>query len=129
MQPKAFMTEELFHRWVEDVFLPATEDLRTQGKIVLILDGHGSHCGLATSERCREAGVILLGLPAHSTHILQPFDVGLAAPLKQYYHKAKMLWRVTLGHDESHNVSKKQMIKLLACAQKGESKSAWDRAM
>lgn len=33
----------------------------------------------------KENGVELLGLPAHTTHILQPLDVSVNGPLKQRF--------------------------------------------
>ena len=52
--------------------------------LLLLLDGHSSHycpdtIRLAASER-----FILFVLPPNATHILQPFDKGTFAPLKQY---------------------------------------------
>lgn len=121
------MTELLFQKWIEQDFLPRTAHLREDGKkVALIVDGHASHCGLETSVRCREEGVVLLGLPAHRTQLLQPFDVGVAGALKAHYEGAKARWRATLREDQSHNISKKQMMHLLAFPQGDASVSAWE---
>ncbi len=42
--------------------------------VLLIQDGHGSHISI---EFARENGIHILCLPAHTTHILQPLDVGV----------------------------------------------------
>ena len=48
----------------------------------LILDGHKSRANSVAVEYCARHGVNLVILPAHTTHVTQPFDVGLAAPMK-----------------------------------------------
>jgi hypothetical protein len=36
---------------------------------------------------CKAHDIVLFCLPAHTTHLLQPLDVGLFSPLQQYYGK------------------------------------------
>ena len=55
--------------------------------MLLILDGHESHKSLAFQDLCEENKIITLCMPAHSSHILQPLDVGCFAPLKRAYSK------------------------------------------
>jgi len=57
---------------------------------MLILDGHGSHIQLDFLWECRQANVELLFLLSHSSHILQPLDLGTFAPLKAHYRKCIM---------------------------------------
>ena len=52
---------------------------------LLILDGHTSHVSLPFIEYCEEHNIIPLCLPPHSTHILQPLDVGIFSPLAKAY--------------------------------------------
>ena len=54
---------------------------------LLILDGHGSHVSIEFIEYCLEHKIIAYCLPPHSTHILQPLDVGLFSPLQKAYGK------------------------------------------
>ena len=54
---------------------------------MLILDGHASHLSTAAIEFSLASNIILLCLPPHTTHILQPLDVGLFAPLASAYKK------------------------------------------
>jgi hypothetical protein len=59
---------------------------QTKGKYrLLILDGHTSHVSLPFIEYCEEHNIIPLCLPPHSTHILQPLDVGIFSPLAKAY--------------------------------------------
>lgn len=53
---------------------------------MLILDGHASHISTAAIEFCIRQKIILLCLPAHTTHILQPLDVGVFGPLGKLHN-------------------------------------------
>ncbi|XP_053398418.1 uncharacterized protein LOC123557736 [Mercenaria mercenaria] len=46
------------------------------------MDNHDSHITLPLVEAAKENNVILIGLPGHTTHILQPLDVKIIGPLK-----------------------------------------------
>lgn len=52
---------------------------------LLIFDGHASHVSTAAVDFCLRNDIILLCLPPHSTHVLQPLDIGLFAPLATAY--------------------------------------------
>ncbi len=52
---------------------------------LLILDGHESHHSTEFELFCKEHNIITLCMPAHSSHILQPLDVGCFGPLKKAY--------------------------------------------
>jgi len=52
---------------------------------MLVLDGHESYESAVFQEYCKSHNIITLGLPAHSSHLTQPLDVGCFRPLKQAY--------------------------------------------
>ena len=53
---------------------------------ILVLDGHSLHINnIEFIEHCIQHNIHLLCLPAHTTHILQPLDIGLFSPLGAYY--------------------------------------------
>ena len=56
--------------------------------VLLILDGHSSHISIEAVEFARSNGVHMLCIPAHTTHILQPLDVGVFKSFKAAYNKA-----------------------------------------
>ena len=59
---------------------------RTRGKYrLLILDGHESHHSTEFELYCQAHDIITLCMPPHSSHLLQPLDVGCFGPLKQSY--------------------------------------------
>ena len=56
--------------------------------VLLIVDGHASHVSIEAIEFARSSEVHMLCIPAHTTHILQPLDVGVFKPFKSAYNKA-----------------------------------------
>ncbi|KAL2887303.1 hypothetical protein HOO65_050424 [Ceratocystis lukuohia] len=52
---------------------------------LLILDGHESHHSVDFEQYCEDNHIITLCMPAHSSHLLQPLDVGCFGPLKKAY--------------------------------------------
>jgi hypothetical protein len=61
---------------------------RTQGAYrLLIMDGHESHHSTEFELFCKDHQIITLCMPSHSSHILQPLDVGCFGPLKKAYGK------------------------------------------
>ncbi|KAJ5261124.1 hypothetical protein N7478_009036 [Penicillium angulare] len=78
-------TDEIGLRWLQKLFIPCTNS-RVHGRFrLLILDGHGSHLTAKFDQICAENNIIPLCMPAHSSHLLQPLDVGCFAVLKRAY--------------------------------------------
>ena len=55
---------------------------------LLIIDGHESHCSVDFQDLCKEKNIVLLCMPPHSSHLLQPLDVACFSPLKRKYGDA-----------------------------------------
>ncbi|KAJ5568122.1 hypothetical protein N7450_010608 [Penicillium hetheringtonii] len=78
-------TNEIGLRWLQKIFIPYTNS-RARGRFrLLILDGHGSHLTPQFDRICAENNIIPLVMPSHSSHLLQPLDVGCFAVLKRVY--------------------------------------------
>jgi hypothetical protein len=73
---------------------------RTKGKYrLLVLDGHESHHSAQFEEYCRTNSIVTVCMPAHSSHILQPLDVGCFGPLKiAYGRQVEGLMRLGVNH-------------------------------
>ena len=56
--------------------------------VLLILDGHASHVTINVIKLAHENNIHLLCLPAHTSHILQPLDVGVFYSFKINNSKA-----------------------------------------
>jgi hypothetical protein len=66
---------------------------------LLILDGHESHHSVDFEKYCEENHIITLCMPPHSSHLLQPLDVGCFGPLKIAYGRAiEQLIRCSITH-------------------------------
>ncbi|XP_065319224.1 uncharacterized protein LOC135927197 [Gordionus sp. m RMFG-2023] len=61
-------------------------------KVLIILDNHISHQSIKAIDFCLEEGIILLTLPPHCTHKLQPLDKTVLGPLKRYYNSSVDSW-------------------------------------
>lgn len=59
-----------------------------ESSALLILDNHSSHVSLTPVEYCKASGIVLLTLPPHTSHKLQPLDRCLYEPLKRHFSKA-----------------------------------------
>jgi hypothetical protein len=61
--------------------------------VLLILDGHSSHTkNLRMIDFARDHGLIVLSIPPHTSHKLQPLDRGLFKSLKSAYNAACTKW-------------------------------------
>nr|XP_047141020.1 MFS-type transporter clz9-like [Hydra vulgaris] len=70
-----WMEHSTFTEWLKEVYIPECQAV--SGTYILHLDGHTSHVSLAAVLLSRENNIILICLPSHSSHILQPLDRGV----------------------------------------------------
>ena len=77
--------DQLGLQWLQKVFEPHTQEKAGNRRRLLIVDGHSSHVNLKFIEWADSHRIILMILPPHSTHRLQPLDVSLFSPLATAY--------------------------------------------
>jgi hypothetical protein len=77
-------TDELGLKWLEH-FNRHTISCTAGAYRLLILDGHSSHATPEFDQYCKNNKIITLCMPPHSSHLLQPLDVGCFSPLKHAY--------------------------------------------
>lgn len=99
---------EISVQWLNDHFEPSTRPCHSASYRLLIIDGHGSHVHNEFVEFCWEKKIVPLCLPPHTTHILQPLDVGVFLPLSQAY-KARLYDYCSYG---VVNVGKQDFLRL-----------------
>lgn len=85
-----WMETTTFENYFDRVFLKAIPKARP---VVLIYDGHSSHTSLKLIEKALKEQVIILKLPPHTSHLLQPMDLAVFKPLKLSYDKAVIAWQ------------------------------------
>jgi len=91
-QKTGWMTQELFPQYLEH-FVKHTH-ASVDDPVLLVLDNHSSHLSIAAIDYCRQHGVVMLTLPPHSSHMMQPLDVTFFGPFKTYYSQACDNWMV-----------------------------------
>jgi hypothetical protein len=71
--------------WLQKVFERFTKPKSPRAYRLLIVDGHSSHVNMAFVDFADRHRIIIMVLPPHTTHRLQPLDVGLFQPLSTAY--------------------------------------------
>ena len=85
------MNGEVFSEWLEH-FIKFTKPT-LEKKVLLILDGHKSHThSIKALQRASDCGVMMISLPPHTSHRLQPLDLCFFKPLKNYYYQEVPKW-------------------------------------
>ena len=91
-------TNEIGLDWIKH-FNESTKSRTTGVYRLLILDGHGSHHAIEFEDYCQKNNIITLCMPPHSSHFLQPLDVGCFGPLKSSYGKQiEKMMRMQITH-------------------------------
>lgn len=85
LSKNGWTSNELGLHWLKHVFEPNTASRTVGSHRLLILDGHGSHATPEFDQYCKDRNIITLCMPAHSSHLLQPLDVGCFSVLKRSY--------------------------------------------
>lgn len=84
--------------------------------VLLLVDNHASHLDYAVVKYCSENYITLLTFPPHCSHVLQPEDVGIYGPFKNYFAAEQQEWlrthpgqRITIHHIDE--LSRKQFLR------------------
>ena len=85
--PNGWTSDSIGLHWLKEVFDPYSKNHSVGAKWLLILDGHSSHLTADFDAFCKENAIICLCMPPHTSHLLQPLDVGVFGPLKCAYGK------------------------------------------
>ena len=97
-----------FVEWFAQLLVPATSHLA--GGKLLIFDGHNSHLSTKVVDIAVQNNIELLCLPAHTSSILQPLDVGVFKGVKGAWRKCL---RVCYEQTRYCNVDKRAFPSLL----------------
>ena len=88
--PNGWTDNTLFIQWLRH-FIQHTKCTKEE-PYILIMDGHQSHKSLEAVELARDNGVIMVTLPPHCTHRMQPLDRTFFKSLKMTYNAACDDW-------------------------------------
>ena len=85
--------------WLQTVFNEYTKARTVRQYRLLILDGYESHATPEFDRFCLDNAIITLYMPPHSSHLLQPLDVGCFSPLKRAYgHQIEICIQLGRNH-------------------------------
>jgi hypothetical protein len=106
--PSGWMETDQFCEWFEKIFIQNTAHL--EGPKLLIFDGHSSHINTKVVDLALANNIELFCLPAHTSSILQPLDVGVFKGVKNSWRKCLRAY-----YDESRcsNVEKRTFPTIL----------------
>jgi hypothetical protein len=91
----SYVNDELALEWIKH-FEQQTKPIDCNEYRLLVCDNYSSHVFLEFLEFAQEHQIIVIGLPSHTSHFLQPLDVVLFQPYK-HYHKEAVLQATQTG--------------------------------
>ena len=109
--PTGFTNDVLGFEWIQHFHAESVSKQVGEYRLLLV-DGHGSHSTKELLDFCESKKIIVFGFPPHSTHLLQPCDVGLFGPYKQHFTTA-VNDAVRLGYTQ---FGKQEFTNLMAIA-------------
>jgi DDE superfamily endonuclease/Tc5 transposase DNA-binding domain len=86
LSENGWTNDDLGLQWLKH-FDKHTKDRVIGTHRLLILDGHGSHITPEFDNYCTENRIVTICMPPHTSHLLQPLDVGCFGAFKTAYGK------------------------------------------
>lgn len=107
-EKSAYINTDLMFTWLRNHFIPR----KPEGKVIIILDGHASHCNsVEMLEYAEQHDVILFCLPSHTTQFLQPLDRAFFKSLKAHFNNACNAY---VRENPTRKITRLQLGKLLS---------------
>jgi hypothetical protein len=96
----------VFRKYLKEHFMKYVQGRDPSEPLILLYDGHKSHVSLGLIDWAKELNLILFVLPPHTSHILQPLDVGCFGPFQKIYDnlKAKFMRENSSSSIPKHSV-------------------------
>ncbi len=87
MREIAGMDSYIFYSWAQQFVLEAGHLRRGGQTLLLILEVHRSHLQYSAHQLLKENCIFVDGIPSHTSQALQPLDVGVFGPMKEYFRE------------------------------------------
>lgn len=84
LSPKGWINSELFVEW----FKFFIKSIPADRPVILLMDSHASHINDTVLSLAKDNDIYLFTFPAHTSHLLQPLDVGVYKSLKSHWAKS-----------------------------------------
>lgn len=120
MTPSGWSNGEVFKQYLQNHFIKYCQGRSEEDTVLLLYDGHRSHVSVDLIEWARDHNIVLFVLPPHTSHILQPMDVGCFGPLQIKYSQectkfARLHHRVVTRYDVCSLACKAYLSALSPC--------------
>lgn len=83
LSPKGWINGDLFLEW----FRFFIDSIHAARPVVLLMDSHSAHIGPEIIQVAKDNQVFIMTFPPHTSHLLQPLDVGVYKSLKSKWSK------------------------------------------
>jgi len=108
-----WISEPLFTKWFNH-FISFVRPRDRPDPVLVLMDGHASHTtNLDVLDLAKANNVVLLVLPSHCSHRLQPLDLSFFKALNSYYNNEIVTW---LRNHQGRSVCEEQVAGLFAAA-------------
>ena len=77
VSPKGWTNSKIGYDWLTNIYDPISKARCLGESCLLIPDGYVSHISYKFLRYCQQNDITVFCLPPHSTHLLQPLDIGL----------------------------------------------------
>lgn len=77
----------IFKRYIETHLIKFLPERSSDEHVLILYDGHRSHINLGLIDWAKRHFIILFILPAHTSHVLQPLDIGCFGPFERIYNR------------------------------------------
>ncbi|KAL0830078.1 hypothetical protein ABMA28_003535 [Loxostege sticticalis] len=91
--PNGWIDSETFEEYMTKSFISMVKD--DKEPTLLIFDGHSTHVQLSVVEKAKQNNITFIKLPPHSSHLLQPLDLGVFKPYKDLWDQEMVKWQRT----------------------------------
>jgi len=128
--PNGWTKTSVFAHWLRECLVPQLNDIREPGEpALLIFDGHSSHDSEEADKIAEENNIHFVRLPSHTTHKLQPLDVGLFGPMQAAWRKqCKEYTLKTLDVMPLAQVVREYLEARVRVMKESNIKSAWKKS-
>ena len=109
-----WMESANFLQWFTKLFVSAVRPMTATAPVVLFFDGHNSHISLELIKVARSNNVHLVCFPPHVTHLIQPLDVSVFAPVKCQWAKTLKSYQTYQIESQASAVTKEDFPGLLS---------------
>ena len=130
LSDKGWTSNYITKQWFLKCFIHQAKARNTSGKpMLLIFNGHHSHETIQLCDTALEDNIHLYCIPPHTSHHLQPLDVGVFGLLQRAWQKQSLLFLEERGESITrHDVTWEYMMARTESIKESTILSAWRKS-